>query len=321
MHDRAWIHLNAVYLILYQFQCVYPSHPMFNGDFVSKLFALFGTPDADERQELVQFFRSYIPKHLHQQDLIIGKLLAIIRSHIQVSHKPFQMTVALPVLVAVFELSDPKPRFYEIIQKDVLPLLHDPFLEFLQAHIAHFLEYYTHCHPENVVVIVREILKNWPKTSVPKMCVLMILLFEYVPRLTGLKLTEHLPKFLRIVAESCNSSAVKVSEVAFSFFLTKEFDDLMLHHSEIMVDGLVPGVSQCQQEHWEPTIRERAGLCLAIMEKLDRRSFAIVIKKLTSTKNTGKHRAGWTEIIGLCDGMVDVSGKSQEIERLFPREV
>jgi hypothetical protein len=157
--DKAWIHLRVVYFILFRFQFVCPTHPMFNLDFIEKVIGLFGTPDAEERQEIVQFFRSYLPKHQSQRDFIISKVLFIIRSHIQMSPKPFHVATALPVLFLCFELSANAPGQKETIQRLVLPLIHDPYLDLLQVHVINFVDFYVNDHHEHVVIVVREIFK------------------------------------------------------------------------------------------------------------------------------------------------------------------
>jgi hypothetical protein len=281
------------------------------------MIGLFGTPDSDERQELVHFFRGYIPKHQNQKEFIIAKLLILIRSHLQVVPKPFHVATALPVLLICFQLTGNTSGQKETIEKLILPLIHDLHLEILHVHVENFLEFYTADHTEYVVVVVREILKYWPKSSVSKICLFMIMLFEFVPRLTGPDLAMYLPRFLQIVATNCNSSSARIAEVSFSFFLTPEFDELMLSQSEMMLDALVPEVAKCAKESWESTMRERATLCLIIMEKFDRREFARVLQRPSRPKEFERQKAGWTDIISKCEDEIDVQKKLQEVERLF----
>jgi hypothetical protein len=57
--------------------------------------------------------------------------------------------------------------------------------------------------------------------------------------------------------------------VSYSFFLEPEFDELMIQNRELVKEMLVLGVTRS----WEPSIHERAGLCLVIMGKFDPKSF------------------------------------------------
>jgi hypothetical protein len=151
--------------------------------------------------------------------------------------------------------------------------------------------------PENYVVIVREILKFWPKTKVSKMLILTAILVDYVPKLGEDDLRTYLPTFLRLIAENVNSVCPRLAEVSYSVFLSMEFDDLMIQHTEVVLEILIPGVRKSMIEHWEGSIRERGVLCMALMEKLDSELFNRFSKKDELSETEDARRATWAQIL------------------------
>jgi hypothetical protein len=119
----------------------------------------------------------------------------------------------------------------------------------------------------------------------------------------------YLPKILRILSDNCNSTSPRLAEVTFSFFVCPEFDDLMLKHSELVMDILVPGIVRAMKGNWESSIRDRAVLVLVIMEKFDPRAF----KKITGqaladveSAQSKHHEAKWQQIVQLAGKDHDV---------------
>jgi hypothetical protein len=319
LHDKAWAHLEIVYLILYKLHNTCPSHSLFNSDFLQKMFQLFSTPDPDERQELVQFFKTFLPKHPAFRDAIFSHLCCLIQRHVEGQENPFEVATALPILLAMCELAEPDARSLDAIESLVVPLLRDRYLDFFNLHVVNLLEHFVTERPEKYGLIVGEILKYWPRTKISKMCILTVILVDYLPKVSEQELLVFLPPFLRLIAENCNSSSPRLAEVSYSLFLTVEFDSLMVDHTEMMLSVLVPAVARSMLGHWEASIRERGVLCLAIMEKFD----AAIFKKFS--QNLGPRacptqNAAWAEMV---KGYSDESAQEAqlaEIARLFPME-
>jgi hypothetical protein len=321
-HERAWRHLDVVYRMFHRLHLLFPHHNVFNSDFLRQLFELFATPDSDERQELVQFFKSYIPKHPADHQLIQTSLCDLIRIHTETHEKPLQVIAALPILLVLFEFTE---SGYGIIESAIVPLLRDRYLEFFHLDLANILEFFTSNKPDNVRAVVREILNHWPRLRVQKICILTIILIDYLPRLSDDDQRVFLPIALRIFAEDCNSPAPKVAETTLAFFLASEFDTLMVSHAKTMLDTLVPSVLLAAQRNWEPAIRERAMLGLAIMSKMEPNHF----KKVSSEWLAGKKESGtesrrtqWQIIIQACAGSVDGAERAMDdMETLFQDDV
>jgi hypothetical protein len=304
-------------MILSSFHNLYPNHPLFSPDFVNEMFKLFGAPDDKERQEQVSFFNAYIPIHPEQKELILGKVEALIQSHLQVRSKPFQVSVALRILLKLCRSTADQPRYMEITHRIVLRLLHDPFLDFLQAHVLDLLEYYTTDHPERDILVVCDALEKWPKACTPRESVLLAVLFEYVPRLKATNLERYLPQLFRILAKTCNSPSLQICQLSFSWFLSNEFDELMLSQTEMMLDILLPALTKCSVEHWESSYRERALLSLSIMEKFDPRSFQRVRDRPILAPSFAKQRSGWATVFRAVPGETDA--KLAELEAMLSR--
>jgi hypothetical protein len=308
--------------MLHRLLLLFPQHNGFDSDFLRQLVELFGTPDSDERQALVQFFKSYIPKHPADHKLIQTRLCDLIRVHTETHKKPLQVLAALPVLLTLFEFTG---SGYDTIESAIVPLLRDRYLEFFHLDLANILEFLTSSKPDNAKAVVHEILNHWPRLRVQKICILTVLLIEYLPRLSDDDQALFLPIALRIFAANCNSPSPKVAEITLAFFLAPEFGALMVAHAKTMLDTLVPAVLPAAQGNWEPAIRERAMLGLAIMSKMESNHFKRASSEWAARKadwGIETTRSRWRMIIEACADSVDGAAQAMsDVDALFQDSV
>jgi hypothetical protein len=296
IHDKAWRHLEVVYLILYKVLCHWPEHPVFDLDFVASMLKLFSTPNVDERQELVQFFKNYIPKRPDHRDFIFNGLCRLVQRHVESQEAPFEVCGALPVMLSICESLEWEPSFADATERFVIPLLHDRYLDLFHLSVVNLLEYYLNERPDGHVTVVREILKFWPKTKVSKMVILTTMLVDYLPRLEEKELLIYLPPFLHLIAENLNSSSPRLAEVSYAVFLSLEFDHIIFDHPELVLAILIPAVQKSMVEHWESSIRERGVFCMAFMEKFGSKLFKQLSHKEECTDNEEKWRSNWEAV-------------------------
>jgi hypothetical protein len=317
VRDRAWIHLEIIYFLLYKLHNMAPDHDFFDRDFVLRMFRRFNTPDITERQELIQFFKGFSAQHPTMADFLMARLCDLILLHVDSHERPFQVYTALPVLFAVIEGADPCAGFYTMIERVVFPLIRDPYLDYFDFFVVSILEYYAEDDEDRTATVVREIFRHFPRTHVPKTNILTIILTDFVPKLGTADMKHFLPMLLRVIGENVNSTSPKIAEVAFSFFLAPEFGDLMVQHSALMIAILAPGVARALAENWEESMRERAALCLAILQKFDPVMFTKIVERKADPKSVPRQKAAWQEVVGACGEVVDTETKLEEIERAF----
>jgi hypothetical protein len=264
----------------------------------------------------------YIPEHPADHQLIQTRLCDLIRIHIETHEKPLQVFAALPVLLALFEFTG---SGYDKIESVIIPLLHDRYLEFFHLDLANILQFFTDNKPDNVRAVVREILCHWPRVPVQKICILTIILIEYLPHLSDDDRELFLPIALRIFATNCRSPALRVAEITLAFFLGPEFDALAASHAAIMLDTLVPAVLLAVETNWEAAIRERAMIALAVMSTRDSNHFAMASSRwLAGEKDSAiaTRRGRWQMIIEGCADRVDGAARVMgEVETLFQYDV
>jgi hypothetical protein len=323
MADPAWPHLEIVYLILYRLQCLFPAHRLFNREFLLNMFNLLGTPDANERKEVIQFFKNYSPAHPHHYDLILSKLTSILRAHIETRDRPFDLLTSLSVMQNLFESTgELGARFERTIGFCVLPLLHDPFLDFFHFNLIDLLDLYVDERPDLVANVVKEIMTHWPQTNVTKMCILTLILIDYIPRLSDDDQRLYLPKVAKIWAENCTSPSPKLAEMTFSVFISSEFDDLMMNHCDIIMEAMIPGIVRAMKQHWEQSIRDRAVLVLVIMERLDPRVFKRVSGQAAMQMEMPQPKpqlAKWESVFEILEDSPDLDLKDRmgKMQKLF----
>jgi hypothetical protein len=320
--DKAWPQLELVYRILGRLERLFPQHAEFNLDLLRQLLQLLGTPDPDERLELIQFFKSYVVKHPSHVGHICSKLFDLIRIHTETEEKPIEVLNALPILLNTFELiASGSDRIEEVI----LPLLRDRYLECFQLDLINVLQFFVSDQPENAAKAVRYILRHWPTMRVQKICTLTIILFDCLAKLSSKDQTELLPAALRILAANCNSPSPKLAELSLAFFLSPEFESLMADHSKTMLDILVPGVIVAAQQNWDAAIRERAIVALAIMSNMEPehvRAVSVSCMNHQTDPTLETKRNQWEMIIDACEGKVSgLLGKTEEMAEVFQLDV
>jgi hypothetical protein len=285
------------------------------------MFGRFNTPDIAERRELIHFFKGFAARHPAIADFLMGRICDLILLHVDSHQRPFQVYTALPILLAFIKRSDPCPEFYTTIERVVFPLIRDPYIDCFNGFVVNILEYYAEEDPKRTATVVGEIFRHFPRTNVARTNIMTIILIDFVPKLSATDMKHFLPMLLRVIGANVNSTSPKVAEVAFSFFLAPEFDDLMIQHSNLMIEILAPGVARSLAENWEESTRERAALCLRILEKFDPVFFKKVIGRKPAPKSVAKQKAAWQKIVGACGEAVDANAKVEEIERAFAERV
>jgi hypothetical protein len=320
MRDKSWRHMDVIYLLLLRLSRLRVAQELFHQRFVTQLFDLFTTPDMTERQQLVLFFKRYLVFHPADHTFVFKKLCDMIRLHIETQDRPFEVLTALPIVHAILEHSnEPAVSYRSTFETTFLPLLRDKYLEFFYADLSNVLEIFTDRNPENVAKVVRQVLSHWPRTRVAKMCILSVFVIDWIPRLAKDDQKVLLLPMLRIIAENCNSPSPKLAVASLAFFLAPEFDDLMISHSKLMIEVLVPGLLMAAQDNWESTIRERAVLALAIVEKFDTKHFRAVSSQFADDVDCRSKKSQWEAVINACGDEIRADARVR-LSELFPED-
>jgi hypothetical protein len=320
MRDKSWRHMDIFYLMLLRLSRICAASKMFDVKFVTQLFDLFTTPDVAERQQLILFFKRYLVFHPADHMFVFKKLCALIRLHVETQNRPFEVLAALPIVHSILEYLNMRAVSDEAtFEMTFVPLLHDKYLEFFYIDLLNVLKIFTDRKPENVAKVVRQILSHWPRMRVAKMCILSVFLIDSIPRLSKDEQKVLLLPVIRIIAENCNSPSPKLAIASLAFFLAPEFDDLMISHSQLMIEALVPGLLMAAQDNWEPTIRERAVLALAIMEKFDTKHFRTVSSEFVDEVDYQNKKSQWEAVINACGDEIGPAARVR-LWVLFPED-
>lgn len=65
LSDPQWSHIELVYLILEKIIHCLPNASYFNYDFIHSLYPMMGTPDINERKEIIHVFKEFIFNHIN----------------------------------------------------------------------------------------------------------------------------------------------------------------------------------------------------------------------------------------------------------------
>lgn len=293
MFEKAWPHLEVVYLMLFRVLCLVPFDSHFDRKFLDSIFNLFSTPSLDERMELIRFVKGYYILHIDDRKYIVDKITSLIEQHLMTRDYPFQVATCLPLLVALCQAEEGEVNWlYKVVKNLVLPLIGDTYVFYYGIPLKIILDLYTFEQPEHAAEVIERILAYWPRQNTTKMCVYTGMLMDYLPHMTHEMLAKYASHIFSLIAENCNAPSPRLAEASFQIFLVPYFEEMMKGNRDEILGIMVPAVTKCMNEHWEESIRDIASLCISIMEKYD----ADAVHKLSARSNDSRDEKKETEI-------------------------
>lgn len=325
LFEKTWPHLDVLYLMMFRIHCLAPHDPHFNEDFLNSLFEVCATADFNERRELIHFFKSFIVRHDDLRPFLMKKVLNLIHQHTVTMDRPFQVATVLPILIGLCENEEEDlETVYKNIEKYVLPLIGDTFVFYFNLSLGAVLDFFTDERPDNAFLVVQSIAKHWPVANNTKLAVYTTMIIEYFPRMTIQAQDKLVRKVFSLLAIGCNAPSPKVAEASFQIFLAPDFDEIMWRNCDQILQIMVPAVTKCITSYWEPSIREIAGLCMAILTKFGPSIVNnLKIKSLTVNEeddDASKEFTTWNLVLAAAnenDSEIDKSAKEKELEDVF----
>jgi hypothetical protein len=323
--EPTWPHLDIVYTMLYRMQCIVPHHQAFDQDFLNQMYKLFGTADSNERREIGTFMTAYVMKHPEERDEILCRLSDMVLVHVETHDRPFHVLTALPIMLSIFETNgECHPYFYATIEHSILPLIHDPFVFFFNIQLVNILEYYMEHSASHIAVVFEEVIQYWPHTSVSKMAMYTMILIDYFGKLNEEDQARFLPSVFSIFSRNCASPSPKIAEVTYSWFLSADFDQIVMRFREKIIEIMVPNMIHGMLDHWEETVRDRATLCMGILEKLDAslvKKYSVKAFAVSSQEHDWNKRNAWAAIAHRAEerAAMDVEKVLHDVDEMFGR--
>ena len=322
MFEKAWPHLEVVYLMLFRILCLVPFDRHFDRRFLDLIFEQFATPSLEERMELIRFVKGYFILHVNERPYVIDKITTMIEQHLSTHDRPFQVAGCLPLLVSISQVEEEGlDWFYKLVRHYVLPLIGDTFVFYYSIPLKIILDLYAFEQPKHAAEVIDRILAYWPRQNTQKMCIYTSMMMEYLPYMTKDLVSKYVPQIFKLMAENCNAPSPRLAEASFQIFLVPYFDQIMKDNCSKILGIMVPAVSKCMNEHWEDSIRDIAGLCMSIMEKFN----ADTVRKLSAQKQDPKAQRdkeieSWKKIIASAvvnDSSIKGDRLSQKVRHVY----
>ncbi|OHS95117.1 hypothetical protein TRFO_38669 [Tritrichomonas foetus] len=263
LFDPRWLHLDIIYLMLYRVHFCIPNSKYFDYNFIKSLYPLCNSSDSNERIEIIHFFKAYVNRHEKMTSKIANDLANIFLIHCEMQDRPFQVWTALNILTAIIELSDDPDSFDPIIQKSVVPLIKDKFSFYFTSYLIDLLNLFTDGKPKNSKIVILEILKYWPKTSVSKQGMYTTFLAETLHKLDDNDIKSLIKPIFKIFANEVVSSSPKLVESSLGIWVVPELDPIIEKYSDEVLAILVPPIMKTVSEHWFDGVKDIAMLTMS----------------------------------------------------------
>ena len=270
MYEKAWFHLEIVYLLLVRVHSLLPNNKHFDEKFVESMFGLFSVGFVTERMEVINFMKEYYKQHLDQRKFMRRKLIAILERHLMTHDDPFSTATCLPLFLTMCEVEEEDiESLYKLIEQYFLPLITDTYAFFYGVGLDMVIDFYTANEPDHAEKVVAQVVKYWPRQNTTKMSIYTGILVDYLPRMYTDVQDAYVPRVFPLFAENCTAPSPRLAEASFQIFLSPDFDGIMWRNCDTIIRIMVPSVVRCMTEHWETSIRDIARLCMSIMEKFN----------------------------------------------------
>lgn len=321
--EPTWPHLDLIYLSLYRIHFCLPQSNHFDYTFIKSLYPLLGSGDSNERVELISFFKAYISRHPDLVDKIINDLSNIFLVHIDTQQKPFHVWTSLPIFLAICDIDNDPQKYHKLIQKSVVPLIKDKFSFYFNSFLSDVLNFYTEGYPENAKIVVKEILKYWPKTSTTKISTYTTYLAEILHHLDPEDLNDLIKPIFKLFATQVLAYSPKIAESALSIWAIPQLESVIDSHNDEILSIMVPSIMKALSEHWFDGVKDSAMLAMSsIMSKNDMSR----IKELTiqaihdneeKLQDTYKQWTILTTVASENDPEIDASEEMRKIDQEF----
>lgn len=263
LSDPQWPHLELAYLILERIIHCLPNLSCFNYEFIRTLYPMLGSPDENERKEIIHIFKEFILNHLECSNEISKDLSHIFLMHVETQEKPFEVWTSLQIFLVICRLSYDHEKYYKMIEQSVFPLIKDTFSFYFNTYLTDILSFYADGSSQNAKKVIEQILRYWPKTSIPKMNLYTKFLSDTLSKLSQDDLKVMIQPIFKLFSKECTSDSTELAENSLSIITKPELEDLINNNSEEIHKIMIPSIMSAVTDHWWSGVRDKGTVSIA----------------------------------------------------------
>lgn len=263
LSDPQWPHIELAYLILERIIHCLPNASYFNYDFIHSLYPMLGSPDINERNEIIHVFKEFIFKHNDLCEKINHDLSQIFLMHSETQEKPFEVWTSLQIFLVICKLSVDHNKYDNLIEQSILPLTKDKFSFYFDSYLTDVLSFYAEGSSSNAKKAIEQILRFWPKTNIPKMNLYTKFLAQNLSKLSQDDLKCMITPVFKVFSKECNSNNTQLAESSLSIISNPELAKIIEDNSDEIHQIMIPSIMNAVTEHWWPGIRDKGTVSIA----------------------------------------------------------
>lgn len=263
LSDPQWSHIELVYLILERIIHCLPNASYFNYDFIHSLYPMMGSPDINERKEIIHVFKEFIFNHINLGEKINRDLSQFFLMHAETQEKPFEVWTSLQIFLVICKLTYDHNKYDNLIEQSVLPLIKDKFSFYFDYYLTDVLSFYADGSPTNAKKVIDQVMRFWPKTNIQKMSLYTKFLAKNLSKLSQNDLKSIIPSIFKLFAKECNSDSTELAESSLSVITNADIESIINDNSNEIHEIMIPSIMSAVTDHWWPGIRDKGAVSIA----------------------------------------------------------
>lgn len=266
--DINWPHLQIIYKQFLNFQQLHPNK--ITNSVVSKMLTRIHAPDAEEREQVLCFFRYYVLANPAKTTTIFKKFSYILQDYINRNCYPFAVTPILKFYLIQFPLQFKDGQLLiTIFSTSILPLLSCQHIISYYGVLLQIIQFFIAVDPAITPQIIRRVLLYWPQSNPTKQILFISLISLLMENLSRSEFEKMSKRIFRLLSDYALSSNAKVAEASLLIWSNIKIIPKILDNTRTIFPITFPQFSKTAREHWNPETQTLATNTLKSMHDLD----------------------------------------------------
>jgi len=268
--DVAWLHLAPVYGLLLAFFAARPADPRVLVEYERRVLYLFRAPDANERDQVLCFFRCYLQAHPDREPHVMGRAAHMLTLYREGVTEPYAVTPILVLYQERFGAATGDKRLPRtIVREAVIPLISGRHIVPYYRPLADVFALFAEHEPEGAVLLAMEAIRRFPEPRPAKQLLLINLITFLTEKVTIEDFTELAEPLLTLYARCATTGSARVADASFKVWGHVHFIPVILENTRAIFRLMHPALVRAMKGHWNPVTQNAALNSLKSMHDID----------------------------------------------------
>lgn len=315
--DMSWPHMSLVYELLILFLKVFRSQLHLPQSMINNMIALLNTPDANERDELSEFFVIYLQTYQEQKKPIFMKFKAMIIEYNISKTTPYCISPILKILLKFPKTSQIflEPKIYTLS-----PLFCAPHVSLFFSLLLPLIEIFTAGNEKVLMETVKFFMLRFPVSPAPAQIIRISILNSLVEQMKSESFQMIYPSLFYLYAKLASSGNSKVCQVSFLIWQNPKIRRLMVPFSLQILDIMYPSICNTLKTHWSQAVKSSAVYVIKSMQSMEPAHFERLHKLNPVLVADDKEITKWEQIIKIAsnfDSGLDAKRQISNMKKYF----